>query len=78
MILGSLISEAKRKLVFVVTLPSGEVGSEIPLVIQAEYKSAGEEQVRQTEEISLGIELARGADNDRQQRNFPYRKSQHQ
>ena len=39
-ILGSLISEAKRKLVFVVTLPFGEVGSEIPLVIQAEYKSA--------------------------------------
>ena len=69
-ILGSLISEAKRKLVFVVTLPSGEVGSEIPLVIQAEYKSAGEEQVIQTDEISLGIELARGADNNRQQRNF--------
>ena len=37
---GSLISEAKRKLVFVVTLPFGEVGSEIPFVIQAEYKSA--------------------------------------
>ena len=36
---GSLISEAKRKLVFVVTLPSGEIGSDIPLVIQAEYKS---------------------------------------
>ena len=67
---GSLISEAKRKLVFVVTLPFGEVGSEIPLVIQAEYKSAGEEQVIQTDEISLGIELARGADNNRQQRNF--------
>ena len=62
-ILGSLISEAKRKLVFVVTLPSREEGSEIPLVIQAEYKSAGEEQMRQTDEDSLGIELARRADN---------------
>jgi Ca-activated chloride channel family protein len=69
-ILGSLISEAKRMLVFVVTLPSGEIGSKIPLVIHAEYKSAGGEQVRLTEEISLGIELARGADNDQQQRNL--------
>ena len=37
-ILGPLISEAKRKLVFVVPLPSREEGSEIHLVIQAEYK----------------------------------------
>ena len=69
-ILGSLISEAKRKLVFVVTLSSREEGSEILLVIQAEYKSAGKERVMQTDEISLGIELTRGADNDRQQRNL--------
>jgi len=54
----------------VVTWPSGEVGSEVPLVIQAQYKSAGDDQMRQTDEISLGIELARGADNNRQQRNL--------
>ena len=36
-VLGSLISEAKRKLLFVVTLPSGELGSETPLLSQAEY-----------------------------------------
>ncbi len=69
-VLGSLISEAKRSLVFVVTLPEGRVGSSIPLLLDSSYRIAGSETVQHSEEIALGIELARGADNDRQSRNI--------
>ena len=69
-VLGSLISEAQRKLVFVITLPAGEVGSSIPLLIQAEFKVVGSDQLQHSQEIALGVELAAGAENDKQPRNI--------
>ena len=67
-VLGSLISQAKRSLVFVVTLPEGEVGSGIPLVLDSTYRVAGNEMNQRTDEITLDIEFARGAVNSSQSR----------
>ena len=67
-VLGSLISQAKRSLVFVVTLPEGEVGSTIPLVLDSTYRVAGNEMNQRTDEITLDIEFARGAVNSSQSR----------
>ena len=67
-VLGSLISQAKRSLVFVVTLPEGEVGSGIPLVLDSTYRVTGNEMNQRTDEITLDIEFARGAVNSSQSR----------
>ena len=67
-VLGSLISQAKRSLVFVVTLTEGEVGSTIPLVLDSTYRVAGNEMNQRTDEITLDIEFARGTVNSSQSR----------
>jgi Ca-activated chloride channel family protein len=68
-IVGSLISEAQRKLVFVLKLSSGDIGSTVSVRVQASYKLVGEAEPRLSRAIPLQIELVRGPENNHQTRN---------